>query len=161
EHEGEEAGDEPEHRHGPRDQLARAAVEPDREAGIAGEDEQPEQKRSLLPAPERRQRVAERQLVARVLPHVDERHVATAERDEEENGGDERHREGGQQRVLRGVREPAPALPRGVRAGDERVRDETEGEEERGAPEIGHTYAFEDLAGVYFDGHFVDREPLS
>ena len=122
EHEGEEDGDEPEDGHRPRDQLARAAVEPDREPRVAGEHEQPEQERALLAAPERGERVAERQLVARVLPDVDEGHVAASERDEQDDRRDERHREGGEQRVLRREREPPAPLPRGVRAGDERVR---------------------------------------
>ena len=85
EHEGEEDGDEPEDGHRPRDELARAAVEPDREPGVAREHEQPEQERALLASPERGKRVAERQLVARVLPDVDEGHVAAAERDEQDD----------------------------------------------------------------------------
>ena len=82
EHEGEEDGDQPEHGHRPRDQLARAAVEPDGEPRVAREHEQPEHERALLTAPERGERIAERQLVARVLPDVDEGHVPPAERDE-------------------------------------------------------------------------------
>src|SRR5919202_795357 len=42
----------------------------DRGDGVAAQDEQPQQQRALLPAPERRQRVAERQLAARVLRDV-------------------------------------------------------------------------------------------
>ena len=39
-------------------------------------------------------------------------------------------------------------LPGGVRAGEQRVRDEAEGEEERCAPERGHQVGLEDFAGA-------------
>ena len=58
EHEAEEDGDEPEDGHRPRHELALAAVEPDGERGVAGEDDEPEQERAFLSSPERRERVA-------------------------------------------------------------------------------------------------------
>ena len=133
-------GDAGEHRHDPAIEVARAPVEPDGERRVAGEDQQPQQQRALLAAPERRERVAERQRAADVLGDVDEREVAARERDPEDDGGDDRRPERGEQRVLRGEREPAPPLPRGERAGDERVDDEPEAQEERGAAELGHRY---------------------
>ncbi len=54
EHEDEERRDAREHRHDPDDEIARAAVEPDGERGVPGQDQQPEEQRALLPAPERR-----------------------------------------------------------------------------------------------------------
>src|SRR5205085_11554093 len=102
-------------------------------------DQQPQQQRPLLTAPERRERVAEWQRMARVLRDVDERHLTPAERDEEHDRGDDRRRERGEERVLGGQCEPAPAPPGGERAGDERVRDEPEAEKERGAPELSHS----------------------
>ena len=56
----------------------------------------------------------------------------------EDRRRDERRGERGDERVLGGEREPAALAPRGVRAREERVRDEAEGEEERCAPERGH-----------------------
>ena len=96
--------------------------------------------------------------MARVLPDVDERHVAAAERDEQDDRRDEGHRERREQRVLRRQRQPPLPLPRGIRTGDQRVRDQAEGEEECGAPERRH-YVLADFAGVYFEGHFVISEP--
>src|SRR4029077_7543610 len=108
-------------------------------------------------APERRERVAERERAARVLRHVHERQVAAPERYEQQDRRAQRRRERRDERVLRRDREPAPALPRGKRSTHERVCDEREAEKQCRAAEIGH-YAF-DLAGVYFDGHFVTSEP--
>ena len=138
EHEREEDGDQPEDRHRPGDQLPRAAVEPHGEPRVAREHEQPEQQRAFLAAPEGRERVSQRKLVARVLPDVDEGHVAAPEGDEQDDGSDERHRESRQERVLGREREPAAPLPRSVRAGYERVGNEPKGEEKRGAPERRH-----------------------
>src|SRR5262249_37821159 len=105
------------------------------------------------------QRVTERQLVARVLPDVDEGHVPAAERGEQDDRRDERDGGGGGKRVLRRQREAPPPLPRGVRTGGQRVRDEAEGQEERRAPEQGHQVLELLFAGAYFDGHFVTSEP--
>ena len=70
EHEGEEDGDEAEDGDRPRDELALAAVEPDSESRVAREDDEPQQERAFLSSPERRERVAEREVVARVLGGV-------------------------------------------------------------------------------------------
>src|SRR4029079_7952907 len=100
--------------------------------------------------------VSEREPVARVLPDVDEAHVASPERDDEDDRSDERHREGREQRVRRRDGESPPALPGGVRARDQRVEDQAEGEEERGAPERGHQWS---PPGVrYWSG---ERKPSS
>ena len=61
EHEGEEHGDACEHGHDPGDQVARLPVQPDGERRVPGQDHEPEQERALLSAPERGERVAERQ----------------------------------------------------------------------------------------------------
>src|SRR5436305_2099057 len=121
-----------------RNAVACAPVEPDGQRRVAGEDQQPEQKRSLLPTPERGERVADRQLAADVLRHVREREVATRERGPQHAGRDERRRERSEQRVLGGQREAALPRPRRVRAGNEGVRDEPEVEQERCAAELGH-----------------------
>ena len=70
EHEREERRDAREHRHDPDDEVARAPVQPDGERRVAGEDQQPEEQRAFLPAPEGGERVAERQRAARVLGDV-------------------------------------------------------------------------------------------
>ena len=50
EHEREEGRDPTEHRHDPGDEVAQETpVERDRESSEAGQDEQPEEKRALLP----------------------------------------------------------------------------------------------------------------
>ncbi len=156
EHEDEEAADAREHRHRPGHELARAPVEPDGERGVAGEDEEPKEQRALLPAPETCEAVAEGQRAARVLRDVDEREVATRERDPQHCRGDRRRAERGDQRVLCGERKPAAALPRRERARDERIRDEPEAQEERCASERGHYVEAFVFAGAYFDGHFVE-----
>src|SRR5204862_2802395 len=138
EHEREEGGDAAEDGHDPGDEVAAAPVEPRRERGVAGEDQEPEEQRALLAAPERRQRVAERQRAARVLRHVDEGEVAARERAPEDGGGDGGRRERGEEGVPRGQGEAAAALPGGERAGDERVRDEPQAQKERCAAERGH-----------------------
>ena len=137
--EGEEDGDGAEHGHDPGDEVAgAAAVQEDRGGAVAGEDEQPEQERALLAAPEGRDRVAGRQLAARVGPDVDEREVVPDEGDDEHDRRDEGAAEGRDQRVLGRLREP-PLAPRcGVRARDDRVEREPEGDDERRATELRH-----------------------
>ena len=83
-----------------------------------------------------------------MLGDVREREVVARERDEEDRRRDERRGERGDERVLRREREPAALAPGGVRAREERVRDEAEGEEERCAPERGHYVLEEDFAGA-------------
>jgi hypothetical protein len=96
--------------------------------------------------------------MARVLRDVAERQVAAPERDPEDDRRDEDGREGRDERVLGRKRKPAPPLPGRERAGDERVDDQPEGEQERGAPEGGHQL-LDDFAGAYFDGHLVTSDP--
>ena len=82
-----------------RRDRARPAVEQDRSRSVAGQDQQPEEERSLLPAPEGGDRVAGRQLAARVLRDVDEREVVADERREEDDRGDGARDEGADERV--------------------------------------------------------------
>ena len=64
---------------------------------------------------------------------------------------EEHAREGGEERVCRRLQKaPAPAVG-GVAARKGRVGDETERDDERGAPQAGH----QDCLFVYLDGHFV------
>ena len=80
EQEGEEERDPGDDRHGPGEHLPHEpAVEHDRGRGGAREDEQPEQERPLLAAPEGGQRVAERELAARRAGDVVEREVTVGE----------------------------------------------------------------------------------
>ena len=112
------------------------AVEQDRGRPVAGQDQQPEEERSLLPAPERGDRVAGRQLAARVLGDVDEREVVADQRGEEDDRGDGARDEGADEGVAGRDGEAAPALPGGDRAGDDRVEGEAERGDERGAAEL-------------------------
>src|SRR5207247_8358650 len=134
EHEGEEGAHRSEDGHDPRDELARrSAGEPYGHGRVAGQDQQPEEERALLAAPERRQRVAPGEVAVRVLRDVREGEVASRESGEQDERGDGRCPEGGEERVPRREREAAPALASADRAGDERVENETEREEEGGA----------------------------
>ena len=69
-----------EHRRHPDDEIAGAvAVDPDGERGVAGQDQEPEEQRALLPAPERRQLVGAAERAVGVLGDVGEREVAAQE----------------------------------------------------------------------------------
>ena len=116
----------------------RPPCEEHRDRREAGEDQEPEQQRALLPAPERRDRVPERQLAARVVGDVDEAEIVLDERREQDGRADEGGREGRHDRVLRRLREPLAALPGGNRAGDDGVKGQPEADDERCAPELGH-----------------------
>jgi hypothetical protein len=84
EQEREEEGDDAEHGHHPRDEVAtRTAVERDGGGSVPGQDQQPEEQRPLLSAPEGGERVAERQVERRVVGDVREREVVAPERDEQ------------------------------------------------------------------------------
>src|SRR5206468_7095409 len=83
--------------------------------------------------------------------------VTARERAPQDDRRDDGRAERCDQRVLRGESEPPAALPRRERAGDERVQNEPEAQEERCAAERGHYVDF--FAGVYFDGHFVESVP--
>ena len=160
EQECEEDGDAAEHGHHPGDEIAGGAPVHEQGGGrVAGQDQQPEQERSLLPAPEGRDRVAGGQLAARVLGDVDEREVVPDQRGDEDERGDDARPEGRDERVLRREREPAATLPGSVGAGDDGVDRETQRGDERGAAELRHaTLSF---LAVYFDGHFVTSESLT
>ena len=134
--EREEDRDGPDHGDDPGDEVARAAVEQDRSGPVAGQDQQPEEERSLLPAPERGDRVAGRQLAARVLRDVDEREVVTDERREQDDRGDGGRDEGADECVSGGDGEAAPALPGRDRARDDGVEGEAERGDERGAAQL-------------------------
>ncbi len=149
----------PEHRHDPGDEVAGAAPVQEHGRGrVAGQDQQPQQQRALLTAPEGRDRVAGRQLAARVRRGVDEGEVVADERGEEHARGDERGGEGRDQRVLGGDREPAAARVRGVGTRDDGVEGQPERDDERGAAELRHGRY---VSGAYFDGHFVISESRS
>src|SRR5829696_4355844 len=75
---------------------------------------------------------------SRALRRVDEREVVPDERRREHDRRHQARREGGDQRVLRGEREPTAALPGGDRAGDERIERQPERGDERGAAQLGH-----------------------
>ena len=112
--------------------------EGDRQRGQAGQDEQPEQQRALLAAPEGGDRVRASAAAARVLGDVREREVVPEERREQHDRRDDGRREGREERVLSRPGEP-PLAGRGrVAAGDERVERKAEAEHERRAPELGH-----------------------
>ena len=157
EHEGEEDHHGREHRHDPHRQVARPApAQQDSSRAVDREQQQPEEERALLAAPEGGERVSERQLVARQLPDVDEA-VVVADKGEEQHGRRDGGRdEGEEQRRLRGLGQPAAPCSRGCRAGDERVEREPERDDERGAAELRHLTC--SVLAVYFDGHFVTSE---
>ncbi len=134
--EREEDRDSADHGDDPGDEIARAAVEQHRRRSVAGQDQQPEEERSLLPAPERGDRVAGRQLAARVLRDVDEREVVADERGEEDDRGDGARDEGADERVAGRDGETAPALPGGNRAGNDRVEREAERGDECSAAQL-------------------------
>ena len=115
-----------------------ASVDPDRERRVRGQDEQPEQQRPFLPAPEGGQLVRRRQRPARVLRDVAEREVVAEEAGGEDDRGDERREERRDERVARRVGEPPPVRGGGVGAGEERVGGEAESDEQRGAAELRH-----------------------
>ena len=125
--------------HDPHDQVARPrAVQAHGSGPEAGEDQQPEQERSLLAAPERGDRVRGRQRPARRPRDVLEREVVAQERRDEDDGGDGRRDERRHERVLRRAREPAATEVRSRRARDERVDGQAECDEERGATQLRH-----------------------
>ena len=69
-----------EHRRHPDDEVAGAvAVDPDGERGVPGQDQEPEEQRALLAAPERRQLVDAAERPVGVLGDVGEREVAAQE----------------------------------------------------------------------------------
>ena len=114
EHEGEERPDEREYRHRPGEQVARnAACRQDGRRRIAAEDKQPEEERSFLASPERRQRVAKRQLAARVVGDVLEREIVAREGRKKNRSGDGARGERCDQCVLGGGREATAPFPRG------------------------------------------------
>ena len=103
EEEREEGGDGREDRNDPDDQVARpASIQAHGGRAEAGEHEQPEEQRALLPSPERGDRVRRRQRLARRPGDVREREVVPQERGEEDRGGDGGRRERRDERVLRG-----------------------------------------------------------
>ena len=135
--EREEDRDGPHHGDDPGDKVARSAVEQDSSGSVTGEDQQPEEERPLLSAPESRDRVAGRQLAARVLRDVDEREVVTDERREEHHRGDSARDEGADQGIAGGNGKAATAFPGRDRPGDDRVEREPERGDERGAAQLG------------------------
>ena len=162
EEEREADGDAGEHRRHPDDEVTGAvAVDPDGERRVAGQDEEPEQERALLAAPERRDLVDAPERPARVLGDVDERVVVADEPGDEDRGGDERRAERRDERVARRHREPAPPGDGGHRPDDARVQAQAEREKQRRPTEIGHLphYWSDGLIAVYFDGHFVTIVP--
>ena len=123
----------------PDDEVARPPPrEPDGERRVRGEDEQPEEQRPLLPTPEGRELVLERQVAARVPRDVREREVVADEpappartdaTSVEKNDARARYARSARAGACRARRPPA---------GDERVDGEPEGDEECRAAEVGH-----------------------
>ena len=102
------------------------------------EDEQPEEERPRLTAPEGGDLVRRRKLSARRLRHVREREVVAEERGDEHDRRDERREERRHERVLRRARKAPAAEVRGGDSRDERVDDEAQRDDERGATQLGH-----------------------
>ena len=135
----EEARDAAEHGHRPRQEPPdQVAVEGDRERAQPGEDEQPEQERAFLAAPEGAEGVRERELATRVVGHVGEREVAGVERLQQHERRDRRRAERAEERVPCRFVQSAPSLVGGETAGERRVEREPEGDDQSGAPEVGH-----------------------
>ena len=86
------------------------AVQRDRQRAVAGEHEQPEQQRPLLPTPERTQRVRRRERAVRVRGDVGEREVVTHERDGEDGRCDRGRAERAEERVACRDREPSAVV---------------------------------------------------
>ena len=130
----------------------------DRERAVAGQDEQPEQQRSLLPAPERAQRVRRRQrrgscATRRTTNEKSWRTSAVASTAAATSVEPKL-----QKSALRAESASRRRfVTRGDRAGDERVDRQPEADDERRAAEVGHQQLRLRRRGlaVYFDGHFV------
>ena len=149
-----------EHGRHPHDEVARApAVEPDGERRVAGQDQQPEEQRALLPAPERGELVDPAERAARVVGDVGEREVVADERGGEHDGRDEGRPERGDERVPGRVREPAPAERRGVRRPRRARRGDRPSVTTSAARPSSGIYSRLGFVAVYFDGHFVTIEP--
>ena len=78
-----------------------APVDPDGKRRVRGQDEQPEEQRPFLPAPEGGELVGRRQRLARVLLDVAEREVVAEEAGGEDDRGHERREEGRDEGVTR------------------------------------------------------------
>ena len=130
----------------PGDEITRLPVEQNRGGAVAGQDQQPEEQRSLLSTPEGRDRVAGRQLTACVLRDVDEREVVTDERDQQDDRRNGARDEGADECVARGESQAAPALPGRDRPGDDGVEREPERGDECGAAQLRHGAASGGLA---------------
>jgi hypothetical protein len=151
-----------ENRHGPREDVARQpAVQGDRGRAHSREDEQPEEKRALLTAPEGRERVAKGQLDARVVGDVGQREVVVGQGSQEDDGRDGHGPERGEEGVARRF-EQAPSATHGSDGPrDGRIEQEPESDDERGAAELRHQEGLSGPSGAYFDGHFVTSESRS
>ena len=139
EHQEEVPRDGRDDRDGPGQDLCdEPPVEQDGCRAEPGQDQHPEEQGAFLTAPEGGERVAGRQIPARMVGNVAQREVVGEERAEQDCGrrqaGDERRNE----RVAGRVGEaPSPAVG-GVRAGDDCIEREPESDDERGATEPGH-----------------------
>ena len=107
-------------------------------ARVAGQHEQPEEQRALLPAPERRERVDRAQVAARVRLDVGVGEVVRDERADEHRRGDDGRAEAGDQGVAGGVGEPALPADRRGGAADEGVQRQHEADDECCATEVSH-----------------------
>jgi hypothetical protein len=139
EEEREERRERPQDRHSPRKDVGgEPSVQGDGGRARSGEDEQPEEQRPLLSAPERRHRVTERKFARGVVGDVDEGEVVANERREEDDRRDAYRPESGEEGVGRRLVQPPATAQSRVTAGDRGVEDEHEGDDERGAAELRH-----------------------
>ncbi len=123
----------------PHDQVARPIpVDPDRERGVAGQDQEPEEQRPLLPTPHRGKLVRARERPVGVLGDVGEGEVVAEEPGREHGGSHEGRAEGRDQRITGRMGEPAASPRRRVRPCDRRVEAEAERDDERRPPELDH-----------------------
>ena len=128
-----------EHRRHPDDEVAGAvAIDPDGERGVPGQDQEPEEQRAFLPAPERRQLVDAAERPVGVVGDVGEREVAAQEPGREHGGRDDRRAEGRDQGVARRLGEPTSPSRGRVGARHGRVQAEAQRDDERRPPELSH-----------------------
>src|SRR5262249_42706999 len=118
---------------------------------VSREDQEPQEQRSLLSAPERGERVQRRQPARRVLGDVREAEVVAGEGGEEDRRRDRRRPERGDEGGARREPEPPSSPERGVPSRGGRVQRQPEADDESGPAELGHGY----FLGEYLDGHFV------
>ncbi len=133
EEEGKERSDAGSDRDRPGQNLAREPrVQSKRGREQPGQNEEPQEQRALLPAPEGGERIAERQLAARMVGDIGEGEVVAGEGGEQDKTGDRGGCKGGEKGIARRLQEPPASPQRRIGAGDGGVEDEPESDEEGG-----------------------------